>query len=91
MKADPYSIGEIFKDTRRFVVPIYQRTYAWEIKPQLETFFEQADAKAEECLAKEAPYPHYIGAILVMPRGPFAFGRTAKTSYLTRLTSKVRP
>ena len=75
MKADPFTVGEILKDTKRFVVPIYQRSYAWPIKPQLETFFDQVEAKAKEHLDNETLFPHYVGAILVMPRGAFAFGR----------------
>jgi hypothetical protein len=75
MKADPFPIGSIFKDAKRFVVPIYQRTYTWRIKPHLETLFDQAAAKADERLNGVAQFPHYIGAILVIPRGMYTFGQ----------------
>lgn len=77
MKADPFQIGEVLKDPKRFIVPIYQRTYAWKIKPHLETFFAQVEAKAEERLAANGLYPHYMGALLVIPRGAYSFGRMA--------------
>lgn len=77
MKADPFQIGEVLRDPKRFIVPIYQRTYAWKIKPHLETFVAQIEAKAEERLAANGRYPHYMGAVLVIPRGSYAFGRMA--------------
>ena len=75
MKADPFQIGDVLKDPKRFVVPIYQRTYAWKEKPHLETFFDQVEAKAEERLKGNGGFPHYMGALLVIPRGAYAFGR----------------
>ncbi len=77
MKADPFKIGEVLRDPKRFVVPIYQRTYAWKIKPHLETFFAQVEAKAEERLSRNGQYPHYMGAVLLIPRGAYSFGRMA--------------
>ena len=77
VKADPFKVGEVLKDPKRFVVPIYQRTYAWKAKPQLETFFDQVEAKAEERLNGNGCFPHYMGAVLVIPRGAYVFGRMA--------------
>ena len=48
MKADPFQVGDVLRNPKRFVVPIYQRTYAWKVNPHLETFFDQVEAKAEE-------------------------------------------
>jgi hypothetical protein len=75
LKADPFQIGDVLKNPKRFVVPIYQRTYTWKIKPHLETFFDQVEAKAEERLNGNAQFPHYMGAVLVIPRGAYSFGR----------------
>jgi uncharacterized protein with ParB-like and HNH nuclease domain len=75
MKADPFQIGDVLRNPKRFVVPIYQRTYAWKIRPHLETFFDQVEAKAEERLKGNGHYPHYMGAVLVIPRGSYSFGR----------------
>jgi hypothetical protein len=75
LKADPFQIGDVLKNPKRFVVPIYQRTYAWKIKPHLESFFDQVEAKAEERLNGNGHFPHYMGALLVIPRGTYSFGR----------------
>jgi hypothetical protein len=75
LKADPFQIGDVLKNPKRFVVPIYQRAFAWRVKPHLETFFDQVEAKAEERLASNCGFPHYMGALLVIPRGTYAFGR----------------
>lgn len=75
MKADPFQIGDVLKDARRFIVPIYQRTYAWTKERQLDRFFDAIEAKARERLAgKASSFPHYMGAILLSPRGKFTFG-----------------
>jgi hypothetical protein len=75
LKADPFQIGDVLKNPKRFVVPIYQRTFAWKIRPHLETFFDQVEAKAEERLNGTGRFPHYMGAVLVIPRGAYSFGR----------------
>jgi hypothetical protein len=62
LKADPFQIGDVLKNPKRFIVPIYQRTYTWEIKPHLETFFDQVEAKAKERLKGDGHFPHYMGA-----------------------------
>jgi hypothetical protein len=77
MKADPFQIGEVLKDPKRFVVPIYQRTYAWKITPHLKAFFAQVEAKAIEGLNGNGQFPHYMGAVLVIPRGAYSFGHMA--------------
>jgi hypothetical protein len=75
LRADPFQIGDLLKNSKRFVVPIYQRTYAWKIKPHLESFFDQVEAKAAERLNGNGHFPHYMGAVLVIPRGAYSFGR----------------
>ncbi|MEO7203194.1 MAG: DUF262 domain-containing protein [Candidatus Tumulicola sp.] len=74
MKADPFPIGDVLKDQKQFIVPIYQRTYAWRVEPHINAFFAQAQAKAEERLLGRDKYPHYMGALLVSPRGTYSFG-----------------
>jgi hypothetical protein len=75
MKADPFQIGALLKDPQRFIVPIYQRTYAWTPERQLEKLFDSIEAKARERLTGASPaYPHYMGALLLSPRGKYTFG-----------------
>ncbi len=75
MKADPFQVGDVLKDPKRFVVPIYQRSYAWTPERQLEKLFDSIEAKAVERIGGANPaYPHYMGALLLCPRGKFTFG-----------------
>jgi hypothetical protein len=75
VKADPFQVGDVLKDPKRFIVPIYQRTYAWTPERQLTKLFDSIEAKARERLAGSSPaYPHYMGALLLSPRGKFTFG-----------------
>jgi hypothetical protein len=76
LDAKPLSIGRILGEKQRFVVPIYQRTYAWNVRDQLEPFFEQVEAKATERLnGSRSGYSHYMGALLVIPDSEAVFGR----------------
>jgi uncharacterized protein with ParB-like and HNH nuclease domain len=77
MKADPFQIGDVLKDQKQFIVPIYQRTYTWTKARQLDKFFDSIEGKARERLTGPvSSYPHYMGAILLSPRGKFSFGTT---------------
>ena len=75
MKADPFQVGDVLKDPKRFIVPIYQRTYSWTKGRQLERLFDSIEDKARERMAgTQTAFPHYMGAILLSPRGKFTFG-----------------
>jgi uncharacterized protein with ParB-like and HNH nuclease domain len=70
------AIGGVFADSRRLIVPIYQRTYEWTPERQIETLMDYIEAKAEGRLANEsARFLHYMGALLLIPRSGFVFGR----------------
>ena len=70
------AIGGIFNDSKRLVVPIYQRTFEWTPERQIETLMDYIEAKAEARLANEpARFLHYMGALLLIPRSGFVFGR----------------
>jgi Protein of unknown function DUF262/Protein of unknown function (DUF1524) len=76
MESKPLSIGSILRERQRFVVPIYQRTYSWTVKKQLDAFVEQVEAKAAERLnGGRSAFSHYMGALLVIPEGEAVFGR----------------
>ncbi|KQU47392.1 hypothetical protein ASG67_14115 [Sphingomonas sp. Leaf339] len=75
MDAKPLSIGKILSERQRFVVPIYQRTYAW-TKRELEPFFEQVRGKSDELLSSgRVAFSHYMGALLLIPDADPVFGR----------------
>jgi uncharacterized protein with ParB-like and HNH nuclease domain len=75
MDARPLNVVTVLQDPKRFVVPVYQRTYEWTVEKQIEPFFAQVEAKAQHRLTSAAKgLPHYMGAMLLMPRGAHAFG-----------------
>jgi hypothetical protein len=76
MESKPLSLGKIVSERQRFVVPIYQRTYSWTTKKQLEGLFEQIEDKADERLASgKVQFSHYMGALLLIPESDPVFGK----------------
>ena len=76
MEPHNMAIGGVFADSKRLIVPIYQRTYEWTPERQIETLMDYVEAKAEGRLANEpARFLHYMGALLLIPRFGFVFGR----------------
>ena len=75
LDAKPLSVGKILSERQRFVVPIYQRTYAW-TKRELEPLFEQIVGKSDELLKTgKVAFSHYMGALLLIPDADPVFGR----------------
>ncbi|WP_380783494.1 DUF262 domain-containing protein [Sphingomonas sp. R86520] len=75
MDAKPLSVGKILSERQRFVVPIYQRTYAW-TKRELEPLLEQIVGKSDELLKTgKVAFSHYMGALLLIPDADPVFGR----------------
>lgn len=75
MDAKPLSIGKILSERQRFIVPIYQRTYAWNQR-ELEPLVEQIEGKADEFLnTGKVAFSHYMGALLLIPDSQPVFGR----------------
>ncbi|NII58337.1 DUF262 domain-containing protein [Sphingomonas aerolata] len=75
MDAKPLSVGKILSERQRFVVPIYQRTYAWTNR-ELEPLFEQVIGKSDELLKTgKVAFSHYMGALLLIPDADPVFGR----------------
>jgi uncharacterized protein with ParB-like and HNH nuclease domain len=76
MDAKPLSLGKIVSERQRFVVPIYQRTYEWTAKDQIEALFDQIEEKTKELLETgKVAFAHYMGALLLIPDSDPVFGR----------------
>ncbi len=83
MKADTVQLVHIFGTDRRHVVPIFQRPYVWEEKPNWAPLWDDVKAAAEEVEAEQTggavsvdkvSRTHFLGAI-VLERLPVAPGR----------------
>ena len=57
---------DILGDQKRFIVPFYQRHYKWEDNLWL-SFWEDVRSKAEEKLAGNLKFAHYMGALILSP------------------------
>ena len=61
-----YSVEVVLNESRRFMVPIYQRKYQWG-DARLEPFWEDISTKAAEILDHENKFQHYMGALILSP------------------------
>jgi hypothetical protein len=64
----PYtaSVIEVFDPKRRYLIPLYQRQYAWNVSPQLELLWEDIERAARKLRDGGLPVaPHFMGAIVV--------------------------
>lgn len=75
MDVKDHPVITVLGETRCYIVPIYQRQYAWEDK-LLKQFWEDVAAKAGESLQTGKPkFQHYMGALILAP-GTTAVGKT---------------
>jgi uncharacterized protein with ParB-like and HNH nuclease domain len=67
MKPDKLTVHDLFQRERRYVVPLYQRSYIWNRDEQWEPLWEDIEHHAEACLAAEnnvARRSHFLGAVV---------------------------
>lgn len=68
MKPDKLTVHDLFQRERRYVVPLYQRSYVWSRDEQWEPLWEDIERQAEACLQAEnrvARRSHFLGAIVL--------------------------
>lgn len=64
----PYtrSIIELFDGKKRFLIPLYQRKYAWRAHPQLDLLWEDIERAVRHLTSDRASLsPHFMGAIVI--------------------------
>lgn len=64
----PYtkSIIDLFDGKKRYLIPLYQRQYAWRVQPQLELLWEDIERAVKRLAAdKTTAAPHFMGAIVI--------------------------
>lgn len=60
------SIIELFDGKKRYLIPLYQRQYAWSVSPQLELLWEDIERAVTRLEAdRQAATPHFMGAIVI--------------------------
>lgn len=66
MKPYTRSIIELFDGKKRYLIPLYQRQYAWKIEPQLQLLWEDIERAVSRLSTDRASLtPHFMGAIVV--------------------------
>jgi len=63
MDTDKCSIYELFEQSKRHVVPLYQRPYVWSAA-QWESLWEDITAKVGAVLEERPTTPHFLGAVV---------------------------
>ncbi|KZM50773.1 DUF262 domain-containing protein [Labrenzia sp. OB1] len=66
MKPYTRSIIELFDGKKRFLIPLYQRRYAWKETPQLELLWEDIERAVSRLMEDRTSLtPHFMGAIVI--------------------------
>jgi len=66
MKPYTRSIVELFDGKKRYLIPLYQRQYAWRRSPQLELLWEDIQRAVERLTTDRATLsPHFMGALVI--------------------------
>lgn len=68
MQTDDFPVEIILAESRRFMVPLYQRKYQWGDE-RLNPFWDDVEAKATEVLEGNSRFQHYMGALILSPLG----------------------
>lgn len=68
MKADTFTLEQVFGLTTRYVVPLYQRPYVWNLEQQWEPLWQDVVAISDRLTDESADndeVPHFMGAIVL--------------------------
>jgi len=78
MDAKDHLVNAVLNESRRYMVPLYQRQYQWG-EDRLGPFWTDVVAKADAILEAQAHPPHYMGALILAPGGDgYAIGVTPR-------------
>jgi hypothetical protein len=66
MHAKDWTLNDVLQERQQWVIPVYQRHYAWEVRDdkQIPTLWEDLRERAEEKLDGSDIKPHFVGAII---------------------------
>ena len=65
MQANPRNLLDLFGNTLRYIVPIFQRHYVWAQVTQWEPLWEDIEEKFINRLQNETRSPHFLGALIL--------------------------
>jgi hypothetical protein len=66
MKPYTRSIIDLFDGKKRYLIPLYQRQYAWKVEPQLKLLWEDIGRAYHRVMTDRASMvPHFMGAMVI--------------------------
>lgn len=66
MKPYTRSIIELFNGKKRYLIPLYQRQYAWSVEPQLRLLWEDIERAFQRLITdRSSMAPHFMGAMVI--------------------------
>jgi uncharacterized protein with ParB-like and HNH nuclease domain len=65
VEAGPRTVKFIFEQSRRLVVPLFQRPYVWKREEQWEPLWHDVQTLADRVLAGKEVRPHFLGAVVL--------------------------
>lgn len=78
MDTKDHPVISVLSDQKRFMVPIYQRQYAWG-QERWSDFWDDVVAKSEETLETKPKFKHYMGALIIAPGADgYTVGKTPR-------------
>lgn len=80
VQAKDYPLNVVLQERQQWVIPVYQRTYAWDTRPdkQLPKLWDDLRDRALERLDGLHPKPHFVGAIIYAQPNDQPFGTVNK-------------
>ena len=80
MHAKDWKLNDVLQERQQWVIPVYQRHYAWEVRDdkQIPTLWEDLRERAEEKLGGSEIKPHFVGAIIYSQPTDQPFGTVNK-------------
>ncbi len=68
MRPDTLTIHQLFERERGFVVPLYQRSYVWNVDDQWSPLWDDLERAVDACLnarRKQLLRSHFLGALVL--------------------------
>jgi len=80
MHAKDWKLNDVLQERQQWVIPVYQRHYAWETREdkQIPTLWADLRDRAEEKLGGHDVKPHFVGAIIYSQPTDQPFGTVNK-------------
>lgn len=80
MHAKDWKLNDVLQERQQWVIPVYQRHYAWEVRDdkQIPTLWADLRERAEEKLDGLDVKPHFVGAIIYSQPADQPFGTVNK-------------